>query len=262
MWTLGRISIYPLKSWPGVSVDRAEILPAGNLRHDRELALIDDAGQFMNAKRSAAVHRIRAVWDLANWTVSVGIATPDQPVPVLTTYHLDENRSALADWCSDFFQTRLRLVQRAEGGYPDDLDSPGPTVVSTATLQTVANWFEGLTLDEVRQRFRANLEIADCAPFEEDRLVAIEGNPVPFQIGEATLHGTNPCQRCIVPTRSPVTGESWTGFQRAFARRREAEFPPWGEQSRFDHFYRLTVNTQLSSVQPQAIQVGNIVRLA
>ena len=97
--------------------------------------------------------------------------------------------------------------------------------------------------------------------FSEDRLVAVEGGAVPFQVGAATLYGTNPCQRCVVPTRSPETGESWTGFQRAFAQHRQAEFPPWGERSRFNHFYRLAVNTLVRGNQRQPIQVGDAVRL-
>ena len=57
---LGRITLYPIKSLDGVDVERAILLPGGGLRHDREFALRTDNGRFMNAKRSAKVHRIRA----------------------------------------------------------------------------------------------------------------------------------------------------------------------------------------------------------
>ena len=61
------------------------------------------------------------------------------------------------------------------------------------------------------------------------------------------MEGTNPCQRCVVPTRDSLTGAASSGFATEFARRRAATLPPWADRRRFDHFYRLTVNTRLAS---------------
>lgn len=262
MWTLGRIWIYPIKSLPGVEVARCWLLPAGNLQHDREFALVDVAGQVMNAKRTPEIHRIRAQWDLEKWSVSLAAKSAVKDAfAVESRFHLDQDRAALGDWFSAFFEMPLELIQQPVGGFPDDSDSPGPTVVSTASLQTIANWFPELNPAEIRQRFRANLELDGGEPFGEDRLVADDKQTIPFQVGEATLFGTNPCQRCVVPTRSPTTGEILSGFQKRFAKRREAELPPWANRSRFDHFYRLTVNTQVRHTEPQLLQVGDSVRV-
>ncbi|MDB5336094.1 MAG: hypothetical protein JWN70_1713 [Planctomycetaceae bacterium] len=262
MWTLGRIWIYPIKSLPGVEVARSLLLPAGNLQHDREFALVDDDGQVMNAKRTPEIHRIRANWDLVNWSVSLAeMSAVTGELSIESRYHLDHDRLALTDWFSSFFEMPLTLVQQPAGGFPDDTDSPGPTVVSTASLQTVANWFPELNSEEIRHRFRANLELDGGEPFGEDQLVPGTGQTLPFQIGEATLFGTNPCQRCVVPTRSPETGAVLSGFQKRFANRREAEFSSLSNRARFDHFYRLSVNTKVQHTQSQLIRVGDTVKV-
>src|SRR5581483_2540325 len=99
-----------------------------------------------------------------------------------------------------------KLVENLVNGFPDDLNAPGPTVISTATLRTVASWFPGLTVDDMRLRFRANLEIDGVEPFWEDRLYGEQGESVTIRIGRVTIEGVNPCQRCVVPTRDPSTG--------------------------------------------------------
>jgi uncharacterized protein YcbX len=257
MWTLGRIWIYPIKSLPGVEISESELLPAGNLRHDREFALVDDAGRFMNAKRTADIHRIQATWDLGRWLVSLRAGDTAE----LSTFHLDADRHALAMWFSDFFQTRISIEQQPAGGFPDDAEASGPTVISTETLQSVADWFPGLDIAEVRRRFRANLELKGGEPFSEDSLFGAAGTLIPIQFGEAQIYGSNPCQRCVVPTRDTTTGEIWPGFQREFATRREATLPAWANASRFNHFYRLSVNTVVKSSHIQTVRVGDVVRL-
>jgi uncharacterized protein YcbX len=129
----------------------------------------------------------------------------------------------------------------------------------------VAAWFPGLDASEVRRRFRANLEIEGTEglatpPFWEDRLCGPAGQPIRFRIGDVVLEGTNPCPRCIVPTRDSTTGDAWPRFAKAFAEQREAALPPWAERSRFDHFYRLAVNTRLAGAGG-TIRVGDAVEV-
>ncbi len=62
---LGRITIFPIKSLDGVDVLEARVLASGALEHDRQFALIDAEGRFVNGKRTEAVHRVRAEYDLA-----------------------------------------------------------------------------------------------------------------------------------------------------------------------------------------------------
>lgn len=180
----------------------------------------------------------------------------------MADFHLDAQRAELNDWLSRFFEQPVHVEENTASGFPDDLKASGPTIITTGTLTEVARWFPGLTLDGCRRRFRANLEIGGTKPFWEDRLYVAEGQRVRFTIGEAILEGVNPCQRCAVPTRDPNTGEPIAGFQKAFAERRRATLPTWADRSRFNHYYRLAVNTIVPDGQPTTtLHVGDAVRL-
>ena len=79
--------------------------------------------------------------------------------------------------------------------------------------------------------------------------------------GGVLLEGVYPCQRCAVPGRSPTTGEAIPGFAKTFAERRREGFPAWVTASRFDHFYRLAVNTRPAQREPGSIRVGDEVAI-
>jgi uncharacterized protein len=248
---LARIAVYPIKSLDPLWVDAAQLLPYAGLENDRRFALRDLEGQFVNGKRTAAIHALAGTYDPATRTVSVGLRTePDRQ-----SFRIDAERVALEAWLGRHIDLAVELHENAQEGFPDDLESPGPTVISTATLRAVAEWFPGVSLDEARLRFRANLEIDGVEPFWEDRLYATAGSLVQFRIGDTVLAGTNPCQRCIVPTRSPSTGEVIWGFSKIFAERRQATLPTWAERSRFNHFYRLAVNTR--TIEAGRLAVGD-----
>lgn len=255
---LARIDLFPIKSLDGLTVSTASVLPSGALQHDRAWALVDQAGQYVNGKRFASIHRVRSRFGEDCRQVAVWLNDPAQAV----TFDLVNDRAALAQWCSDYFAQPVTLQYNAALGFPDDTDSPGPTVISTATLQTVADWY-GLSLAATRRRFRTNLEIDGVPAFWEDRLFSASGAPVPFAIGGVTFWGINPCQRCVVPTRDAQTGEAMPAFSKTFGAQRAATLPAGVARSRFNHFYRLAVNTRLapgSDLPP--LRVGDLVSLA
>ncbi|MBE7381317.1 MAG: MOSC N-terminal beta barrel domain-containing protein [Leptolyngbya sp. SIO1E4] len=252
---LVRIDLYPIKSLDGVTVQTATVLPSGALQDDRTFALFDQAGKFVNGKRNASVHGVRSHFsaDVSAVTVQAEAADASQ------TFRLVQEKAALEAWFSAYFQQPITLQQNTEMGFPDDTDSPGPTVISTATLQAVADWF-GLSLAEVRRRFRTNLEIDGVPAFWEDRLFSETGDPVTFQIGAVPLQGINPCQRCVVPTRDPQTGAAMPAFQKQFIQQRAATLPAGVARSRFNHFYRLAVNTRVLPVAAgKSLKVGDVV---
>ncbi|PSB22297.1 MOSC domain-containing protein [filamentous cyanobacterium CCP1] len=236
---LAKILIYPIKSLSGIEVTEARLLEGGALAHDREFVMVDEQGRFVNGKRTAKVHLLRSTYDLANRGVTLEVQGDTQTA----SFHLDDDRAALETWLSEYFGYPVTLQQNLHMGFPDDTEASGPTVVSTTTLETIASWFPDLSTDEIRHRFRANLEIADVPAFWEDQLFGQAGELVPFQIGDVTLWGSHPCQRCVVVTRDHLTGESYQGFQKAFTTQRKATLPSWANPSRFNHFYRLTLNT-------------------
>lgn len=243
MAQLSKILLFPIKSLDAIAVDQVGIASGGSLQGDREFALCDQTGKYINAKRYPQIHHIRANYDLAKRLVT--LQTPKYPQSV--AFHLDRDRPSLREWFSDFFEQPVTIQQNIANGFPDDPDAWGATLISVASLETVASWYPERSLDlaQMRQRFRTNLEIDGVPPFWEDTLFAEAGQLVPFQIGEVQFLGSNPCQRCPVPTRDPITGIVYPSFSKIFSQHRESTLPNNVERSRFNHFYRLAVNTRI-----------------
>ncbi len=251
---LARIAIYPIKAMGPVFVDEARLLRSGALEHDRAIGLFDAEGKFVNGKRFSAIHRLRLTLDPTLRTIDASVA----PAETHRVFHLDQNRAELEAWLSEYFGFPVNIRENSAAGWPDDTDSPGPTLISTATLREVASWFPGLTVEQARVRFRTNLEIDGVEPFWEDRLFGPAGTLVSFRVGDARIDGVNPCQRCVVPPRDPFTGENYPDFSNTFRARREQTLPPWAQRSRFNHFYRLAINTRVAEDQSgRVMRVGD-----
>jgi uncharacterized protein YcbX len=240
MTKLDAITVYPIKSLDGIDLTTVEVLPSGALQNDRRWAIVDAEQRFVNGKRTAAIHTIRA-----NFADNLESVTFDHPMMLAATFELHTESLRLNKWLSEVFQLNCRLIEDRSTGFPDDHESPGPTLVSRGTLHTVASWFD-LSIDETTRRFRANLVVDAGEPFWEDRLVGTTGQPVRYSLGDVSWLGVNPCQRCVVPSRDSIDGVATGGFQREYARCREAALPTWAPHERFDHFYRLAVNTRLA----------------
>jgi uncharacterized protein YcbX len=291
MPTLDRITVYPVKSLDGLEVTKAQLLPGGGLEHDRRWQLVDLEGRVVNAKRTALLHAIRAEFAIE------GLAGPAAGLPPLgpnvialaidpaavaaaavpgierlaglaaDVFPLVPGSAGPCGWLAEALGYGVRLMERAEGGFPDDRDAPGPTLAATATLAEVARWFS-FDLDEARRRFRVNLEVGGCDAFWEDTVASpawpeLEpalaklppdlvvdpyaglppSEPRPFTIGEVRLRATNVCRRCVVPTRDSRTGAETSHFRDAFEARRSRSLRRDVDVAAWSHLYRLAVNT-------------------
>lgn len=253
---LSGIWVYPVKALNGFHRPRSAVLPTGALAGDRCFALRTGEGHFLNSKRTPAVHQLVLEWQFE--TSHCSFSTEEQRSSI---YHAATDRVAIEQWLSDWFGEPIRWDEDPQNGFPDDLAAPGPTLVSTATLQEVASWFS-LSLDETRRRFRANLEIEGVPPFWEDSLCGPGTGRQTLAIGEATFVCTNRCRRCVTPSRAPDTGEVTPRFVPTFVQRREQSLPSWVRPQDFDHFYYLAVNTRLDSLSGSGeIAVGDEVRV-
>lgn len=276
MPTLDRITIYPVKSFDGVDVPEAVVLPSGAIEHDRRWQLTDLDGRVLNAKRSPVFHAIRAEFDLAARLVTLAIdplALTARAIPSVErlaslaadTFPLVPGPDGPCGWLSEAFATTVLLLERADGGFPDDREAPGPTLVSTASLEEVARWF-GLDLAECRRRFRANLEVGGCDAFWEDTLASPARPNVPslfdlsadlpadpyadlpppepreFTIGAARFRATNVCRRCVVPSRDSRTGAVTEHFRDVFELRRGRGMRADVDAGAWGTLYRLGVN--------------------
>jgi hypothetical protein len=253
MPSLSRITIFPIKSLDGIDVKEVKILANGVLEHDREYAFFNEQGELVTGKREARVHLLRTSFDLAARTVTLKIQGEKRG----RTFELDKGRGQLDLWLSGYFGFKVTLKQ-APSSFPDHDDTPGPTVVSGASIEEVSKWLASISADELRRRFRVNLEISDTAPFWEDCLVGKHNTTVAFRVGTVRINGVCPCERCVVPSRDPLTGEPYQKFQRILAAKRKENMPPWAELSSFPHFYHLCVLTRVPvSEAGKVIKVGD-----
>ena len=258
---LANIRLHPIKSLDPVHMQEARIGPGGGLEFDRAWALYSVDGQWVNGKRTAAVHLIRAAFapDLSSVTVSV---PGDQRKIPTKTFAFPADTVAASKWFSNFFEQPI-TVRHSPEGFPDDTIAYGPTIVSTASLQSVCELFPGMDLDEARRRFRTTLEIDGVPAFWEDQLFGEEErSAVRFRIGEVNFEGSNPCARCPVPPRDPRTGEIIPGFQKIFSDYRRSHIPAWCPEARFDHYYRMATNTRVASSEVgKTLRVGDALLL-
>ena len=280
---LASITVYPVKSLDGLDLPESPLLSCGALANDRRWRLVDLEGRVVNAKRTPLVQRIRAEFDLAERLITLAREGSGPPAS-WETFPLSPGREGPCGWLSEALGMRVLLEERADGGFPDDRDAPGPTLISTASLAAVAGWF-GLDLDEARRRFRMNLEIDECDPFWEDTLAVPAGQggagravsaeaamaaglptdpyaalppPVPRRcvIGGVSFEAVAVCRRCVVPSRSSRGGDPdrgrdadhrrdpAPGFREAFEARRRVTLRRDVDIAAWSHLYRLGITTR------------------
>lgn len=260
------IRLHPIKSLDPVTVREARIGPGGGLELDRAWALYSVDGRWVNGKRTPAIHPIRAAFAADLTSVKLSVPGDSRKIPA-REFPFPGSYEAAAEWFSVYFEQQI-IVRYAREGFPDDTLAHGPTIISTASLQAVCDWFPGMNLESARQRFRTTLEIdgdrahasnGKLPAFWEDRLFAAEeAGTVRFRIGEVRFEGSNPCARCPVPARDPQTAADITGFQKRFTEMRAAQLPPWAPATRFDHYYRLATNTRVASAEAgKLLRVGD-----
>ena len=250
MARLERLRIYPVKGLDGADVETVEIRPGGTLAGDRRYALLDGE-ETINAKDSERFHRLDTDFDPATDELVVDPPEGDRETFDLST---GSDRERAADWFGDYFGLNLSLARDTEVGFVDR-PSMGPSVISTATLETVASWFEDLTVESARRRLRANVEVSGVPAFWEDRFL---GDDAPaFEAGGVRFEGVTPCGRCVVPQRDPDTGEPLEGFKQRFVRKREETFPEWADRDAFDHSYSLMLISDVpEAYRGETLSVG------
>ncbi len=249
-----KISIYPLKSLDGVSLQRAKISEGGCLLHDREYALADEDGNFIIGKTNPLVHGIRSELDFEKNTIFLKHSGDSKG----RTFHLENELISIQHYLSAYFGFPVFLQKNLTGRFLDMPDISGITILSTASLQSVAKGFHLMDIDETRKRFRATIEIEGVPAFWEDHLFASEGTSIEFTIGNVTLFGMSPRARCVVPTRHPESAEVLHAFPKSFSKHRSNTLPIWSQLSEFGHYYFLSVNCFIpASEYGKYIEVGD-----
>jgi uncharacterized protein YcbX len=248
------LRIYPVKGLDGMAVDEVTVRDGGTLAHDREFALFDTDGEVINGRRTDQVHRVQTDFDRSTRELAV-----ETPAGESHRFDLGSDREQAEEWFSGFLGVPVSLERDPSLGYVDRR-AMGPSVISTATLETVASWFDGMTVEGARRRLRANVEVGGVPAFWEDRLV---GEVAPsFRAGGVRFDGVTPCGRCVVPERDPETGKAHPGFRERFVEKRRETFPDWADPEAFDHYYTLMVITRVpDGDRGRSLAVGDGIEL-
>ncbi|MBX7146898.1 MAG: MOSC N-terminal beta barrel domain-containing protein [Alphaproteobacteria bacterium] len=239
---ISQIIIYPFKSLPGIKLSSARFTSAGILEGDREFAFFTSDGRFVNGKRFEAIHHIRTSFDLSNRLITLWSDTKPYP----QSFHMDQQCTQITTWVSQQLNLpNIELKHNPIAGFPDDTKSPGPTLATEASLIAAGNYFNPIiSLEEMIERMRVNILISDVEAYWEDTISTNAETGGILKLGDIKLIVTNPCQRCIVPTRNPQTGIATPQFIKTFMQQRYANLPLAVKQDlRYErNSYRLSVN--------------------
>ena len=256
--TVSQITIYPIKSLDGISLQKGMIAAGGCLLHDRQFAIVDLNGKFINGKSNPMVHLLRSSIDFDTGIISFG----HRQDTVWQRFSLEQEKESIDAYLTDFFKIEAQLIQNNEGQFMDIPDISGITILSTNSLQSVSQWYGNISIEETRKRFRATIEIEGVPDFWEDHLFSLPGKSIELVIGNVTVYGVSPRERCIVPTRHPDTGEGLHAFAKTFARNRAATLPHWSKLQDYGHYYYLSVDCYIPPTElGKWIQIGDEIKI-
>ncbi len=213
------ISVYPVKSLRPVRPENWMVERRG-LKHDRRWMVVDQDGVFMTRREIPEMAKIGAVPDADGLAFSKGgmdsLSVPIKPQGPLGPVNVWRTRttaryvSAEADeWLSTAIGQSCRLVYMPESAKRrvNSEYNAGQDFVGFADAYPILVASEA-SIEELNgrldspipiQRFRPNIVIRGCGPFEEDTWTRL-------QIGDVTLRAARPCIRCLVTTQDADTG--------------------------------------------------------
>lgn len=224
MRTLARLSVTPVKALRLSHPSEADLTAAG-IPADRRFYLIDEEDHLFDASDHGGLLQIVAEYDPG--TEQLRLTFPDGSAVEGAADRLDRTVTTdffgravtgrvvddgFADAISLALGRSVRLVRVERDG--DGQDVHPLTIVSSASVRDIGSRGDRSDLDA--RRFRMNLEVGGCDPYEED---SWDGGLV--RIGEATIRVRGQIPRCIVTTLGPDTGEKDFTTLNLIARHRE-----------------------------------------
>lgn len=254
---VSRIRIYPIKALDPVELEEAEV-GVHSLRYDREFAMITQDQRYLNSKRTGRVNELKAEYDLPNYMVHLSPRVGG----VTRSFHLINQKEELESHLKDFFGEPVFLAQNTQGQLMDIPTASSVTIVSEASLRSLQGEFSDRSLEDIRLRFRATIELAGVDPYWEENLVGEPGVGARIQVGEVEMIGVSPRARCNVPPRDPLTGITDKAFVKRMIKNREATLPKNSHLPEYGNLYHLTINTYIPETQKgRWIRVGDELKI-
>jgi len=254
---ISRIRIYPIKSLDPVELQEAEV-GVHSLRFDREFAMLTRDGRFMNGKKSGRVNELKATYDLSNY----GVTFSDRSGASARSFHLLNEKTETEKYLSDFFGEPISLLHNMQGQLMDIPTASSVTILSEASLHSLHEEFSDRTLEDVRLRFRATIELTGVDAYWEENLVGEPGMGMRIKVGEIEMIGVSPRARCNVPPRDPLTGITDKGFVKRMMKSREKTLPQNSHIPAYGSLYHLTINTYIPETQKgKWLRVGDELKI-
>jgi MOSC domain-containing protein len=218
--TITALNIYPVKSCRGITLQSAVLGDTG-LRDDRHWMLVRPNGRFVTQRELPRMALIGTSVTPAGLVLSAP-GMSQQPVGresagearAVTVWKFTgkgiDCGDAVAQWCSQYLDTPLRLVRF-------DVDTPRECNREwTGATRAITEFADGYpvlvisraSLDELNsrlpkplpmERFRPNVVIDDVSAYDEDRIHELRADGI-------TLRMVKPCTRCSITTTDQQTG--------------------------------------------------------
>jgi uncharacterized protein len=217
--SISGLFIYPIKSCKGISLPDAVVEERG-LHYDRRWMLVDDALTFMTQRNFPALSLIEVSLHKNSLTVNA----PSMDTLSIPFEYNGRNKALIWDdmveiehasvevdeWFSTFLKTNCHLVFQPN----ESIRKVDPRFALNGEHTSLSDGFPFLVLSErslhdlneklaapvPMNRFRPNIVVTGCSPFDEDRWKTIRVNGIDF-------HLVKPCARCVVTTVDQQTGE-------------------------------------------------------
>jgi uncharacterized protein len=221
MLTVSGLYCYPLKSAAGIALDKARLEPRG-LQYDRRWMVVDADNTFVSQRTEPRLARIQPQLADTLQLRAPGMPTVDVPLAAggsSLSVHVWEDTvdaitvSAEVDaWLSEVLSQPVRLVYLPDESHrpidPDYVQAGAHNEVSFAdgyavlviSEASLADLNSRLETPLAMNRFRPNVVIRGCAPYDEDDWTTLRA-------GEVQLNLVKPCGRCVVTTTDQETLE-------------------------------------------------------
>lgn len=248
MPTVRAIHMSPVKSLRLMSIEAAEIAPAG-IAGDRELLLVDDRGRVASQRQLPVLAQVESRLDGDRAALELRMPGGDTVAGPLEEKDADTivmyGRSVPGHWMdgpfaaavSELANRPLRLFRCSVAG--DGLDMHPVSLLSASAVDQLAA-HGGHQGDLDARRFRPTLLLDECQPHAEDGWI---GGRV--QAGDAVLDVVSRDVRCALTTRNPLTGE------------RDADTLRWIGDARPMPDGKICFGVYADVVQPGSVRVGD-----
>lgn len=236
---LSGIFVHPIKSLRGVAVAAARAGVMG-LRHDRRWMLVDETGRLVSQRDEPGLARL----SVALGEGGTRVATPGGEALWVPERH-EGLRVRVQVWSAEvgavvheegsaFFSTHMRRPLRLVW-LPDDEVRPAGGAARPGDRVSLADTAPYLILgqaslraldERVRRldlpitRFRPNLVVEGGQPHAEDEWATV-------RIGSVRFRGLGRCDRCVMTTIDPITGDKGVEPLRTLAGYRRWDGKVW-----------------------------------